>query len=539
MNPRGPTDPNGRVNPARQNVGQGTCAPARPTGSTRRAGRPIHRNDHRPDADVAGQYVHRDRHRPARAGHRCSAAVRHLAPRRTRAPYRCSGVPCHARGSPRYRDPRPGLARLRDPGWGRGQYYAPHHLFQGDHNDVSRSHRTWIRLPNPAPTVVSRRSGHQIHRARRHSSAQQAPDVRRILSGRYRLSAHPARTGAWSPADAPPRTAVLCFRADPSPIPGLRIHGALNRTLDPSTRADLSLIPDRSTRGDLNRIPDPHSHGDPSLNLDPSTHVDLSLIPGRSTRGGPNRIPGPSIRADLNRIPDPHSHGALNRTLDPSTHVDLSLIPGRSIRGDLNLNLGLSIRGDLNRIPDLRSRAYLNQSVVRGLILGLCWRAGRGRAAVLCSGAILNPAYVPWCRDGSDRILVSHRVAGPCPASDQRSSAGRANVMSCRVVRPACPLTLRRPPQSSLPGAGYRHTQKCKEGRPILLGDPPKWYVRRCPTLPRPLGRSTIGAEGLNFRVRNGSGCFPFAMTAVTLWRYDQAPGGLAVSREPHSGREA
>ena len=33
--------------------------------------------------------------------------------------------------------------------------------------------------------------------------------------------------------------------------------------------------------------------------------------------------------------------------------------------------------------------------------------------------------------------------------------------------------------------------------------------VRRCPTLPRPRGRSTIGAEGLSFRVRDGSGRFP------------------------------
>ena len=41
--------------------------------------------------------------------------------------------------------------------------------------------------------------------------------------------------------------------------------------------------------------------------------------------------------------------------------------------------------------------------------------------------------------------------------------------------------------------------------------------VRRRPTLPHPLGCSTIGAERLNFRVRDGTGCFPFAMAAVTL----------------------
>jgi hypothetical protein len=45
--------------------------------------------------------------------------------------------------------------------------------------------------------------------------------------------------------------------------------------------------------------------------------------------------------------------------------------------------------------------------------------------------------------------------------------------------------------------------------------------VRRRPTLPHPGECSTIGAEGLSFRVRNGTGRFPLAMTAVTLWRYD------------------
>ena len=41
--------------------------------------------------------------------------------------------------------------------------------------------------------------------------------------------------------------------------------------------------------------------------------------------------------------------------------------------------------------------------------------------------------------------------------------------------------------------------------------------VRRCPTLPHPPGCSTIGAVGLSFRVRYGTGRFPHAMAAVTL----------------------
>ena len=51
----------------------------------------------------------------------------------------------------------------------------------------------------------------------------------------------------------------------------------------------------------------------------------------------------------------------------------------------------------------------------------------------------------------------------------------------------------------------------CVSGPGLLM------VVRRCPTLPHPPGCSTIGAVGLSFRVRNGTGRFPHAMTAVTL----------------------
>ena len=40
---------------------------------------------------------------------------------------------------------------------------------------------------------------------------------------------------------------------------------------------------------------------------------------------------------------------------------------------------------------------------------------------------------------------------------------------------------------------------------------------RRRPTLPRPRGRSTIGAVGLNDRVRNGNECGPDALVASEL----------------------
>ena len=62
-------------------------------------------------------------------------------------------------------------------------------------------------------------------------------------------------------------------------------------------------------------------------------------------------------------------------------------------------------------------------------------------------------------------------------------------------------------------------TQTCEEGRSTSSGATLFKRVRRRPTLPRGPPRSTIGAEGLNFRVRNGTGCFPFAITAETLLR--------------------
>ena len=52
---------------------------------------------------------------------------------------------------------------------------------------------------------------------------------------------------------------------------------------------------------------------------------------------------------------------------------------------------------------------------------------------------------------------------------------------------------------------------------------------RQRPTLPRPDGRSTIGAEGLNCRVRNGNGCFPLArVTGKLEFKERSKPGSRA-----------
>ncbi len=55
---------------------------------------------------------------------------------------------------------------------------------------------------------------------------------------------------------------------------------------------------------------------------------------------------------------------------------------------------------------------------------------------------------------------------------------------------------------------------------PPLTGWPFRKNVRRRPALPQGPPCSTIGAERLSFRVRNGAGRFPLAMAAETLWRY-------------------
>jgi hypothetical protein len=51
-----------------------------------------------------------------------------------------------------------------------------------------------------------------------------------------------------------------------------------------------------------------------------------------------------------------------------------------------------------------------------------------------------------------------------------------------------------------------------------FLGRPFDKYVRRRPTLPPRYQGSTIGAEGLSFRVRNGTGRFPFAIMPPKLY---------------------
>ena len=182
-------------------------------------------------------------------------------------------------------------------------------------------------------------------------------------------------------------------------------------------------------------------------------------------------------------------------------------------------------------------------------------RAGGPRCAVAVPGARLFGGLVvaSALRRSGTRSLVP-RSRRPCRTGLRLAISGSFRPPS------GLPLPRRRARGCRVPGrpvgggggGGRRFTghvgherdpsggrQRVDKGRQKQRWGPPKWppslkIVRRRPTLPRSHPRSTIGAEGLSFRVRNGTGRFPFAMAAETLWRCGQ----MTAPREPHSGRK-
>ena len=132
------------------------------------------------------------------------------------------------------------------------------------------------------------------------------------------------------------------------------------------------------------------------------------------------------------------------------------------------------------------------------------------------------------------RWLVVHGGVLSCCAGARGSArAARGARGSARAARGS------RGRRAGSPGsAGWWNDKGHPGGWPLSM------FVRRRPTLPRSHPRSTIGAERLSFRVRNGTGRFPLAMAAETLLRYQREPSIRRCSRfptesrEPHSGRE-
>ena len=133
----------------------------------------------------------------------------------------------------------------------------------------------------------------------------------------------------------------------------------------------------------------------------------------------------------------------------------------------------------------------------------------RGRATYL-AGSIRCSLPAPPARPWHRQTLT--RAWGPRAGPSIRRPVARAR------SRPPPTPTLRAVVSTATPPECQIHRKRI-EGRYQHGSDPQREDVRRRPTLPRGPPRSTIGAEELNFRVRNGTGCFPFAMATETLWR--------------------
>ena len=80
-------------------------------------------------------------------------------------------------------------------------------------------------------------------------------------------------------------------------------------------------------------------------------------------------------------------------------------------------------------------------------------------------------------------------------------------------------------------GAIWRPSERLSDNNP-----------RRRPTLPHSHPCSTIGAEGLNCRVRNGNGCFPLAIATGKTWKEQTMPrpnpGGSALAAATESSHD-
>ncbi len=226
-----------------------------------------------------------------------------------------------------------------------------------------------------------------------------------------------------------------------------------------------------------------------------------------------------------------------------------------------------------NRLP--ATATTLGGAATRGAIASALIALVAGVIALL--GAVAGPAIT---RAGRPARRIA-RGAGRAPGTSTRGSVAAVALASVAAARaaasaPRCSKTATTgsvgPPSAAVSGAwvqpvrsppasaGGRTTVTATIGRllpvvgrtslvihPVSLPvggrgrkTPPWWslltttgvfYVRRRPTLPQGPPCSTIGAEQLSFRVRNGAGRFPLAMITVTLWSFDRSSRPLLGNR--------
>ncbi len=253
-------------------------------------------------------------------------------------------------------------------------------------------------------------------------------------------------------------------------------------------------------------------------------HPDYGLS-GRSVgrlRGaghGSASYPGRRVHLDAFRHPLP---GAPSRPCPGAPRHRRRADADRSARGyrnDPGYRAG-------NRLPE--SEAVENRHPAE---LWLRHETGHRCRDAACSGSrrLHHPGRLSLGPRSPRCSWCSWCCAGPGRCHPRSSCPGRSRPI--RSWRPATSSGPRRSPfhsqapripQPRLPTSSLNPTQTSEEGRSTVLGATLFKHVRRRPTLPRGPPRSTIGAEGLNFRVRNGTGCFPFAITAETLLRCHQ-----------------
>ena len=104
----------------------------------------------------------------------------------------------------------------------------------------------------------------------------------------------------------------------------------------------------------------------------------------------------------------------------------------------------------------------------------------------------------------------------PHPGTDTHKKTSRFSMPEKREVAQPCPGI-------SFPRINF------KRKRPLLAGGV---------LLSHGLHRSTIGARGLNFRVRDGTGCASPAMAAGQQGAFSSPLGSAAVPSGPHSARK-
>ena len=116
---------------------------------------------------------------------------------------------------------------------------------------------------------------------------------------------------------------------------------------------------------------------------------------------------------------------------------------------------------------------------------------------------------------GPDRPNEQARPARTGPGPDRPNGTTR-HAMACWASDPCDSDRAASVPPGRPESSATKENEGHSANRTTLVPD----CVRRRPTLPRSGPRSTIGAERLSFRVRDGTGRFPLAMVAETLWRY-------------------